>query len=595
LRALASRQVGQWLVGIGAVSFAGVCVLLLLIPPAGGYETSLISAYPLSFWVLFTVGLVVAILLFFGSTVADDSRWWAGLGLLTANYGVFFFLPAHRGYYLYDRKNTDALGHLGMVREVLQTGATPDTFYPLEHMILTEFVMTGLSRALARYLFSFVFTILFVLSISVLLRRMTGDTRATGAGLCAAMPLVFANFQVRIHPAIFSFMFVPLLLFVVERFRDQHRWHDLIPFLMIGTAIMFFHPMTTALVILLLLSTRIIQYAYERIQGVQIRTTSPRLAVLLIPPTAAWYISFGRTKRALRDIILGVLQSTDGTITSDQLQRVSVVEFSPMQLAVRFLQKYGVVFVICVVAALFILTVVVRLRRRNSSYPEVLVAGQFLIGAGVSALFLNVYLIAFDPIRVSRYMIIMAVLATGLLAYRAIVDDIILRGISFGSVLTVLLVCAIVTAALLSTFVGTTYWANMHMTHSEYHGTEFILDNHDQRLDIYSQDLVVKMQWFVYGERDHYFPHPIGPNSRVPRHLGYDKNGTAAQTFGSAHVVTQNHDTRFYTAEYYTESQQRALFVYDQQDVARMRHDPTAHRVYNNGGFSSWLITNRTM
>jgi hypothetical protein len=592
-RLLGDRRIGEGLVAIGAVAFAVVCVFLATVPPADGYETSLVDAYPPAFWSAFAVVLVAAVLLFAGATVTGDRRWRAGFAFIAANYGVFFFLPAHRGYHLYDRGSADALGHLGMVRQALETGTLPDVFYPFEHALIAELSMTGLSLSVGRYLFSFVFTLLFITSVAALLRRLTGTERAIGAGLLAAAPLVFTNFQVRIHPAIFSFLFVPLVLVVLERLRRTRHRRDLGVFLLLGTAIVFFHPMTTVLVTLLLATSVLLQRGYGRLRT-GVRTISPRLAIVLVPTAAVWYTGFTRTQRAVREVGLALLNSGGSNIAADQIQRTGAIEFTTLQLATRLFQKYGVVLLIAALGGVFVLMVAVRLSRRKSSYAETLVAGQFLIGVGVTLLFLVVYLIAFDPIRVSRYMIVAAVLAVGLLAHRAAAEDVQLGNRSVGSTVLTLVIVVVIVAVLLGTFLGTTYWANMHMTHAEYHGTEFVLDNHDRSLNIHSHDLTVKMQWYVYGERNHYFPHPIGPSYRVPDRLGYGDGRTAIETFGSAYVVTHDRDTRYYRDDYFFEQQQDLLFVYGESDVQRMRRDPTVDRVYANGGFEGWLVGNGT-
>jgi hypothetical protein len=591
---LRSRTARLALIAVGATAFAVVAVMLVAVPPVDGYETSLIAAYPPTFWAAFGVVLVAATLLFVAAGVDDARSWRAAFALLAADYGVFFFLPAHRGYRLYDRGNADSLAHLGDVKEVLQTGEVSNLFYPIEHLLLSELSMVGLSTDVARYLFSLVFTLLFIAAVGVLLRRMTGEARAVGFGLCAASPLVFAYFQVRIHPAIFSFLFVPLLLFLVERVRSERHRADLAAFALVAVTLVFFHPMTVVLVCLLLIATVVVQRGYGRLGGVASRRLSPRLAVIFLPPALLWYSGHPRTGLAMEGILAGLLAPTTGTLAADRIQETQAAGFTEFQLVVRFFQKYGVVFLVCVLAGLFVLIVAIRLSRRESSYEDVFVASQFLVGIGVTVTFLTVYLIAFDPVRVSRYMIVMAVLATGLLLYRATTDGIRIRGRSVGRAVVAFAVLLIVATAFLGTFAGSTYWVNSHMTETEYQGAEFVLDTHDRDLNVYSHDLQVKMQLFVYGDRNGMSP-PIGRDYRVPNHLGYRTNDTAWETYGRAYVVTQDHDTQFYRADYYTPEQQRSLFVYTERDRRRMRWDPTVHQVYTNGGFEGRLVANRTV
>jgi hypothetical protein len=77
---------------------------------------------------------------------------------------------------------------------------------------------------------------------------------------------------------------------------------------------------------------------------------------------------------------------------------------------------------------------------------------------------------------------------------------------------------------------------------------------------------------------------------RLPDHLGYDENVTAARTFDRSYLVTQEYDLEYYTADYFTPAQQRERFVYGRADIERLRRDPTVGKIYANGGFESWYV-----
>ncbi|GCF15067.1 hypothetical protein Harman_30020 [Haloarcula mannanilytica] len=55
--------------------------------------------------------------------------------------------------------------------------------------------------------------------------------------------------------------------------------------------------------------------------------------------------------------------------------------------------------------------------------------------------------------------------------------------------------------------------------------------------------------------------------------------------------MTKTHDTEQHTASYYTEQQQEYLFRYGEESLARFHNDPTANKVYTNGGFSGWSVS----
>jgi len=159
-------------IAVGVLAVAGQCLLFVLVPPATGYETSVVTAYPLSFWVLFGVGLGTVIAVFLGSAITASNYWRHAFALLACTYGLFFALPLARGYAMYGRGGDDALYHLAATKQILAIGSLPDyLFYPLMHLVLSELTLLGPSLEVARYLFPYVMTMLFVGSVGLLALR----------------------------------------------------------------------------------------------------------------------------------------------------------------------------------------------------------------------------------------------------------------------------------------------------------------------------------------------------------------------------------------------------------------------------------------
>lgn len=593
-----SETVQNALLSLGVVAFAVNCVYLAFIPRATGFENSLISAYPPGFWLAFTVGLIVVILVFIGSTLMESDHWRPAFGLLAAFYGIFFFLPLHRGYRLYGRGSSDALAHLGIVKAVLSQGTidVPALFYPLEHLVIAELSIVGVDPTTTRYLLPLVFTLFFIGSVGILVRVLVGSDRAIGAGLCAAVPLVFTFHQVNINPFLLSFMLFPLVLFAIERSQRTDDWRYSVTYTLMGLGIIFFHPMTTLFFLIIVVSIILLKRSYARNDPQTTARPTTHLPALLGILMAWWYIPFERTQRA----VASVVASFDGgqeTLAADQVQAAQAVEFTLLELAQRLVVKYGVVFIFLGVAGLYALSVLYRLYREDAWYPEVFATSQYIIGGILTVVFLTIYLIAFDPVRVSRYLILGAVLLFALLLVRACVswqrssESALLSRRRL--VLPVLILC-VITAAVLGSYAGTTYWPNKQMTHAEYHGSEFVVTHSDPSVRVHGHSLHVKMQWFITGTRSQPGNPPVlrsGANHSVPKHLGYDTNRTAGRTFGRANVVTQAYDVEHSRATYFTPEQQRRLFVYGEDALGQLERDTTAGRVYTNGEFTVWNVS----
>jgi hypothetical protein len=577
---------------VGVVALAVDCVYLALVPRATGFENSLIAAYPTGFWAAFTVGLAVVVLVFVGSTLTGSDRWRPAFGLLAGFYGIFFFLPLHRGYRLYGRASSDALGHLGIVRAILtqETVDIPGLFYPLEHLVVAQLSMVGIDMTTTKYLLPYVFTLLFIGSVGALVRALVGSDRAVGAGFCAATPLVFTFHQIAMSPFLLSFMLAPLILFAIERVRrtDDRRYH--VSYSIIALGVVFFHPMTTLFLLVLVVTAVLVQRRYRSDDRSVIPTTrvAPLVGVLML----WWYTPFQRTQRA----IASVVESFEGgqeSLAADQSQAVQSVEFTLIEIVQRIVEKYGVAFILLGIGGLYALTALYRLLRRRSWYPEVYGTVQYAIGGALAITFLSVYLVAYDPVRVSRYFVFAAVLLTGLALVRTTASrraDVSVRG---RGVLLAALVCCILAAAVLGSYAGTTYWPNQQMTHAEYHGSEFVLEHDDPEVAVYGHSMHPKMQWFISGNRSDPDGPPVfrnDPAYSLPRNLGYDTNETAARTFGRAYVVTKTYDVEYYDASYFTPEQQRRLFVYNETAITRLKGDAAVDRVYTNGGYAVWNV-----
>jgi len=572
----------------GLVSFAAASVILAGVPPATGFENYIVAAYPRLFWACFLLALSAAILVFVGSAVLSSTAWKPAFGLLAAVYGVFFYLPVHRGYELYDRAGSDTLAHLGFVKQTVETGAIPGLFYPLEHAFLSGLVFHGVPLDVARHTLSFGVTLIFILSVGLLLRELSGNADAFPVGLAVATPLVFMSFQVRIHPAMLSFMFIPIFVFLIERARAVDATQFRVLYASLAFAIVFFHPMTTVFLLVLLFSTavfwKLVPYAGESPRW----PLQTRLAPLVGVVWFHWYAGFGRTRRSIQEVFLSITGQTKSNVVGDQIASATRVEFTLVELAVRFIRKYGADFLYFAVAGLFGLLVIKRFylgrARPDTSYATM----QFFLGMGIATLFLFVYLIAFDAVRVARYAIVMAVVLVGLALHYAVQ-----QGGKRPAAIAVGITCVVLLAGGLGTVGGTTYWPNEHMTHAEYEGSEFVLEYHDPALDVRSHGLHEKMQIYVTGSR---FREGRGADLRsdrefrVPPGLGYPEHDTAAETFGSSYLVTQAYDVRFTESRYFTEEQRAFLSVYDRRHLRRLARDPTASKVYANGEFTLWRI-----
>lgn len=572
------------LVLLGAVALLVQSLMLLETSPATGYETSLVAAYPPEYWAALGVVVAGVVLVFLGSAVTRTGYWKHAFVLLASTYGLFMFLPIARGYKLYGRGTSDPLFHLNVVKRIVASGSIGDLFYPMLHLTVVELTFVGMPLEATQPLLGFIFTMLFVGGIALFVRTLVDDNRALALGLCAATPLLLADFHGQLHPALNSFTLLPAALVALEYSRRENSVPFLVVAVILLVTIVFYHPVTALLTILVVLSMGGVTLLYPRLSGQSLRP----LRLIIVPGLFAlftgWYLLFEQIQRA----ILSVFSSSqEAPIES---QAALTAGLSTTDILLRFVELHGRVFVYFLIAGLFGLLIIRELLADRSTYPETLGVTQYALGGFVAVAFLTVNLIAANPTRFSRYLILFAVVLVALLLYRLVVV-----GASRRQVLVVTVVVAIIAAGLLGPF--TVYIPNKHLTHSEYEGTEFAISHNGGQPFVSSGESFKTIVYTVAGTGVKFQLTPLlqDPDDFfLPRHLGYDESASAAETFDHPYVVTMVYDREQHTAAYFTPEQRENRFLYDDEDLARLHADPTANKVYENGGFELWHLPHTT-
>ncbi|EMA27166.1 hypothetical protein [Haloarcula japonica] len=576
----ANRDLQEYLV----IVLAGFLVLesgmFLMIQPATGYETSLVDALPQSFWYLFYIVLGGGILTLIAAAVTESGYWRHGLGLIIANYALFFFLPKARGYRFYGQGRADALRHFGDIKGILATGSLPGIWYPGEHVLMAQMTMLGVPFDAIPYLTALLFTTVQIVGIGVLVRTISGQSGSLAAGLAAGAPLIYTTFHLSNHPAINSFMIVPVLLTLTELYRRSNDNEYVVLFLLIGVFIIYSHPMTTLFMVGLLLLTAVYSGVYGRLSLTNVRSLSPRLGVAFLPLLFAWLTKFGQTQQAIANVINS---QNEATPAAEELQKAGSVEFSPVQLAEKFVTLYGSTTIYFAIAGVVSLVTLYWFLWRGPRYDWGLGTTHFTAGIAIAGTFLLGNLIVKGIIRANRYSLLFAAVLVALALVHSASEQ--------RSGITVVLAILMITSAVLAA--GAAYEPNKHMTYAEYDGTQYMVNHYEQGVPIHAMDTSHKMQAFVVGkDSPRYYPADINLNNNIPRNLGYfGADVTAADTFGRSYVMTKTYDTEQHTAPYFTEQQQEYLFRYGEDSLARFHNDPTANKVYTNGGFSGWSVS----
>lgn len=556
------------------------CFYLLTVPLVTGFETSLVAAYPLSYWVAFYTTFTLCIVVSLLSVKMGTCYWRHALALLLCNYATYFFLARARGYRLYGRGASDILRHLGDVKGILNTGALPGIWYPGEHILLAELHMAGIPLEALMFPVGFAFTALYIVSVGVFLRTLLDKPVGLVVGFCVAAPLVYTELHLTIIPSTLSFFLFPVILFTVERYRRTNADAYLLLFCAFALLIVVFHPMTTIFLVILLLVTSAFTFLYSRLFDSSTNVLSPRLGLAIPPVLFAWLINF----RLTSDTILRVYTSyalESGEQTPAQSTAAETAVLSTVEVIMRAFQVFGSIGLLMGIGGLVGIWVLYRLvRTRELPYVEGYTTIQFSVGFGIFVIVMTGFLIVGEPVRVSRYMLLMATLSAGALLVRQLEWS--------QTVAPALLVACLITAGILGA--NAAYEPNEHLTDAEYEGTKFMVEFQNSE-QVRAFTMTNKMEAYVLGSGDpQLYPETYTSTTTLPPELGYGQNESAAETFGRSYVSTKTYDREFHRAEYFTAKQQQRMFLYNETHLQMLHNDQSANKIFANSGFESWRV-----
>lgn len=312
-----------------------------------------------------------------------------------------------------------------------------------------------------------------------------------------------------------------------------------------------------------------------------------------------WYLNFFKTLKHFSKIINVFFYGIEHeTISEYQLEAVATSGLNFSQVIIRFIELYGPIFIYVVFAIILSLLIFKKSLKRNVNFPEFYLMIQFGVGFIIAITFFFIYSTEFNPIRLSRTMILFATMLIGLSLSNIISNFKIkysnndlrkLKSVNFKVFIIVLLI-------LLSTAlsINNVYRPNNHLTYSERDGTEWFLDNGNISIDCISFGMSYKMVYYLKGMEQSKNLMKVfqweNEKLQTPKHIGYDKNKTVGQTFSnrSVYMITKAYDINYYKTCYL--NQWKYLDYYTSMDVEKLEQDISTDNIYDNGEYKVWTV-----
>ncbi|WP_143052420.1 hypothetical protein [Methanococcoides vulcani] len=578
---------------LGFLTLCGILYVIYSTPNAAGYELTIYDAFPGYFFFLFIVAYFFGYSVIFGSLKGKNETImyfvFAFLLILMANT-ILLSLSNLHGYWLYGRGEGDVLFHIGVMKDIVQTGHVHnEVFYPILHLLgTTIFYVTNISFENITTLISIMFTLCFSLYVYFLASSITEKVWKKIIIVGYSTLLIFSVFNLRVHPSVLSAIMLPLILgsYQYKSWANKKPVEFSIIILILAFLITFMHPITTILLLILIVGYFFINKIHKKSAFSDAKELN--LALLISIAFFAWYLSYSSILRYFKIIYTSLLSESDTSISNYYMDIYSTSQLSAYNTIKYLFWNYGYLVILFGIATLFIVSNLYK-HHKKVDLPLVNISYSYFqfIGFLISISFMVGYFIEFEVIRVSRLAVILSVITCGLFSIEFI--KINKKYIIFPFIILILLS---------SFFVFNVYSSphqsspNYHMTEMEYSGLEWIIVNRNNDLQFVSNTNIWKNGFYIlgYGES---LKDPINKNrNKLPTNYGYEKY----ESFNDAVINELELNESFYTTyDTYMEINYKVLptEVWDiasKYNKSYIEMDKSVSVIYSNGEHENWLV-----
>lgn len=575
-----------------------------IIPPASHYEISVLGSVPIEFWILASGGIATGgIALIVLSTVDASAtyRRTAFAGVLLSNLALMS-VPLFKDYFIYGRG--DVVYHLGSISNILTTGHYHgDLFYPADHSLAAGLaIVAGIPVNTVVVLIPAFFATLYLIGLAALSRRLFLSRKETLLVLAVAGPLPFGIGGVLMFaPSIQCFMLLPLTLYLVLGAASSNRGIGYAISLTILLALnVFFHPVEAILLIVAvaLLAPSVVRRGTHRGEGNATARVGRQArgkytlyfacsvtAILLLE----WYFSFPRVGEFLVRLVQELSGSTSGAPIDMYSEILSSEHPGILTLTNYGIHTYGA-YIVLFLAGLTVMARLILFRRLLtkrivSRLPSIdfMILG-FWIFLGLTLLGFVIALLV--GVRyVKDFVFFSTLLAGSGLAY-GLSKRITSRDVKRTLVAATTVLIALVYFATVQMYSvpSLTFYPSNQVTEMDFVGGGWLLQNGNE--DTPTSSLVLdinKMSTFEYGDgKEMIMQSP-------PPHFGYDEGLLLGDSYDTEGYLVVNELGRVWYPEGRPNLEEFWLWTPD--DFEKLELDPTASKIFSNGGLDVFLVT----
>jgi len=346
--------------------------------PAGGYETSIYSAFG---WrlIFFILPFLLSILTLIQIKPKYSRQWIYPYTIIIFNSVFILLLPLFRGYH-YFGGGSDAYVHMGYMLKILETGHI-SLVYPFLHVFSSNiYIFIDIPIEKIPIIVSCIFNILFFLSLPLLGKSISRNYKEFKFilifGSILLLPLNWAPYSRSLH-------LIPILIYLFYRCHEQIKF--LILSILILCSMIFFHPLTSIFLTIMFVLYGLIYYVpISSVQEKYLQIKENKkinypffFAFLLIIGIIIWFSSF---EERFGSILLRILE-TRSPPADTYLEAAGMRTISDR--IKEFIINFGHYFAYLFTSIYFIINYLVFKKKNNLEH--IVIFGSFSL---ISSLFL---------------------------------------------------------------------------------------------------------------------------------------------------------------------------------------------------------------
>lgn len=593
------------------------CVILSLIiinelPPAVAYEPSIVSVYPIYFWILLSIPISMGFIkLIFFKEIDNATYLLVGISILSIL--IFLTLPFLRGYPIYGAGDT--LSHLGMIKDIGILGHIGlKNPYPVIHLLIYGlYNITGIKPDTISLFMPQIFILLYSLSMFLLAKSLKFSLRESLFVMMFSIIPVLGTELTReyILPSVEAFFYIPFLLFIFNKSRvskTKISYSILLVTLLMLMA--FFHPEASIFLSALLITIFVCDKFRKKIKlstkedlNLSDKISTP--FIFLIIATLAWFSSayaFGNTVYNLYSSFILNLQEhiTPVDALSSGFQ---VPIFNAIMIII---EKYGSLLLYLIVGAIISLfTIKNIIYKRKIDYSILILVSIFVTFIILNLMFLTKpSSIGYHVARQLKYPLLVATILFGFYFARYLKN--MKFNFSSKSLLIIIIVFFLPVFTLINAYPApNTHGMNYQITHSDIDSMNFFFTHRDKKLsalEMYPRSFQVLLAHYLYGYENSYETDgkKIDLNnlaltydkSRLPPdHFGYSNSSSLGTYYTKPmYLLIYPPSDQYYPLAY---PNLPNLWRYNSEDFKKLSNDSSLDTIYADGSFQIIIINQR--